>query len=563
MKRSEFLKTFGAAPLAASPSEHELHDEVLDVKSFGATGDGTTDDAGAIQAALDAGAGGSIYLPTGTYNVGAELTVSANSELVFAGGATLSASGGSNLLNLATGCRLLNPRLTEARPYNSIPDFSSGINVDGASGIEIIGGYVDRFTASNIRIVDSSNIHIRGMEITLAGDKTVNRGRGIRLAQGQNRDISVRDCYIHRNGHHGIQALDSSFRPTPVVVGIVVADNLLIDNGDNGVDLLGVEDFAVTGNVCYDNGDNEASPGGGQGVHVGGYGTRGAGTQYGTIVGNTCRDHVAGFGIEVVNTRYCTIGDNSMYSNDFAGLVVRDECQHVTVTGNVASANQDGIRIDGTNSACKHIVLTGNVCTENVRDGIRVDTCSLVSLGPNVCNNNGVTQPGAGILIRNGENNQVSGVLVADDQASPTQEFGLRLDRETAIDFANIKGSGNVSALISLNSCTNVRSDQSQTQVTLRDADIIAVDVSQGDLFSVTLGGDRTMGLPTNAFPGKRITFLVTQDARGSHDLEWDDDYHEDWRNTGNRAFARSTISFMFVSGATGWIQEGAQFRYQ
>ena len=68
--------------------------EVVNVKSFGALGDGTTDDTAAIQAAIDAlahsggvagagipGVGGVIYFPTGIYVTSAPLTINAADDL--------------------------------------------------------------------------------------------------------------------------------------------------------------------------------------------------------------------------------------------------------------------------------------------------------------------------------------------------------------------------------------------------------------------------------------------------------------------------------------------------
>lgn len=65
--------------------------EVIDVKDFGATGNGTTPDDAAIQAALNAVPvnGATVRLPTGTYLMRNTLLVKSNTRIVAASGATL------------------------------------------------------------------------------------------------------------------------------------------------------------------------------------------------------------------------------------------------------------------------------------------------------------------------------------------------------------------------------------------------------------------------------------------------------------------------------------------
>jgi hypothetical protein len=61
--------------------------DMLSVKDFGATGDGTTDDTAAIQSAINAApsTGAIIYLPTGTYRITAALTWSGKNALRLTG----------------------------------------------------------------------------------------------------------------------------------------------------------------------------------------------------------------------------------------------------------------------------------------------------------------------------------------------------------------------------------------------------------------------------------------------------------------------------------------------
>lgn len=60
------------------------------------------------------------------------------------------------------------------------------------------------------------------------------------------------------------------------------------------------------------------------------------------------------------------------------------------------------------------------------------------------------------------------------------------------------------------------------TPVTLTDAATIATDASLGTTFRVTLGGNRTLGNPTNPTDGQRCIWEVSQDATGGRTLAAD-----------------------------------------
>ena len=62
---------------------------------------------------------------------------------------------------------------------------------------------------------------------------------------------------------------------------------------------------------------------------------------------------------------------------------------------------------------------------------------------------------------------------------------------------------------------------QRGTPVALTDGATIAVDLSLGNNFSVTLGGARTLGDPTNATAGQSGVIVVTQDGTGSRTLAY------------------------------------------
>nr|BAR24414.1 phage-related tail fiber protein [uncultured Mediterranean phage uvMED] len=62
---------------------------------------------------------------------------------------------------------------------------------------------------------------------------------------------------------------------------------------------------------------------------------------------------------------------------------------------------------------------------------------------------------------------------------------------------------------------------QRGTPVALTDGATIAVDMSLGNNFSVTLGGNRTLGDPTNVTAGQSGVIVVTQDGTGSRTLAY------------------------------------------
>jgi hypothetical protein len=63
--------------------------------------------------------------------------------------------------------------------------------------------------------------------------------------------------------------------------------------------------------------------------------------------------------------------------------------------------------------------------------------------------------------------------------------------------------------------------DLPDTKVALTDAATIALDCSKGKVFTVTLGGNRVLGNPTNARVGVEYTIMAKQDGTGSRLLTY------------------------------------------
>lgn len=96
--------------------------------------------------------------------------------------------------------------------------------------------------------------------------------------------------------------------------------------------------------------------------------------------------------------------------------------------------------------------------------------------------------------------------------------------------------------------------------VTLTDAATIALDASKGTSFKVVLGGNRTMGAPTNPSVGQRISIRVVQDGVGGRTLAWNAVWHLTWSDTGNTSNKQTSIQFEY-DGST-WNQVSSQTPY-
>jgi len=96
------------------------------------------------------------------------------------------------------------------------------------------------------------------------------------------------------------------------------------------------------------------------------------------------------------------------------------------------------------------------------------------------------------------------------------------------------------------------------TPVALTDAATIAVDASLGNLFRVTLGGNRTMGVPSTPSDGQQIMLEITQDGTGGRTITWPS-------STGGYAFdvsppilttapgGRDYLRFVYDLGSARW----------
>jgi hypothetical protein len=126
----------------------------------------------------------------------------------------------------------------------------------------------------------------------------------------------------------------------------------------------------------------------------------------------------------------------------------------------------------------------------------------------------------------------VSGTLMTDNLSSGRVWIGNASNEAVEVSLSGDVSMDNT-GLTSINTGVIVNSDISDTAAisltktrhvvtVLTDASNISLDSSTGTQWTVTLGGNRTLSNPTNAYNGQVFLVAVKQDGTGSRTLSYD-----------------------------------------
>lgn len=244
------------------------------VLGFGATGDGVTDDARAIQAALDAAqAGATVSFPPGTYVVGSPIRLTSSIRLTGAGPTVstlrFSGTGGALLLGIDVHDIRITDLALVGTGLDAVAEENGGIalRVTQGDGEVAVNLTVERVAVSGFR---STGIAVTGSGRAVATGVTVRdcrfadlglhgvlgyyvrdyRVEGCRLERiGRSgtifprcRDVVVRDCAVRTTGWHGIEVGDET-------EGFLITGNAIEDSGDHAGIL--VEQAAHRGIIAH------------------------------------------------------------------------------------------------------------------------------------------------------------------------------------------------------------------------------------------------------------------------------------------------------------------------
>ena len=96
----------------------------------------------------------------------------------------------------------------------------------------------------------------------------------------------------------------------------------------------------------------------------------------------------------------------------------------------------------------------------------------------------------------------------------------ILLDASGNVNLAQTQGNVNINTT-GVSAKLYVQGNSASNVYALTDGATITPDFSQGNNFSVTLGGNRTLANPTNMTVGQSGVFYITQDGTGSRTLAY------------------------------------------
>jgi Pectate lyase superfamily protein/Right handed beta helix region len=335
-------------PIAASAA-------VINVTTYGATGNGTTDDTASIQNALNAvpADGAEVYVPAGNYKITA--TIKIKSKTRFRGDGMRAsrifwgATADGDLIENADQANGNTGIIIEDLEIDGNRASSYNANVFAGFGIEL--GNVTDFHVERCYIHD---VVRDGIDVTgVAGS-----------GSGYSQKGFITNNLITGNGRPytegGITYQDGAGVGIIIATDIVIANNVITGNSSVGVHLEKnnaaevLEEISISDNIIR---NNVAG-----GVYVVGHSGSGGEAEHISITGNTIEN--VGEGIRIENARHYLVASNRISVTVRHGIRVHAAISiDGTISGNhiydvgSGGSERDGININTTQS---RISITGN-----------------------------------------------------------------------------------------------------------------------------------------------------------------------------------------------------------
>ncbi len=381
----------------------------VNVRDFGAKGDGKSDDTRAINAAISAASDGLFEFPKGSYRITETIEIDLSSY----GTIGLSGRGASaNIIMAGEGPAF---RFIGSHDKGSaLPASVKQITWDKErmpliDAIEIIG---DHINADGIELKNTLMPTLRALLIR-------NVRNGIHLTS-RNRNVLIDASHVYNNSGVGI------FLDQVNIHQFIISDSHISYCKKGGIKVINSEirNFQITGNDIEYNCDPEGTPSADILVDC----TQGGSVREGTISGNTIQAIPSPGG---ANIRFLGLSSNP----DKIGLW--------SITGNHISNQELNIHLENT----RGISITGNTFIRGYNRHLLINNGRNLIINGNVFDHNEdyfPSQPPAygGILLSRGENVILSDNIIDSSGNGNTEEGGaivVKDSQEISISACHIK----------------------------------------------------------------------------------------------------------------------------
>jgi len=371
------------------------------VRDFGASGDGRTDDTDAIEHALEQG-DGTLTFPTGIYRISRTIRIPLSER----GRTTIDGSGGTAKVVMAAAgpaFHLLGTHDRTADPGQFKPEIWRLERMPTVRDIEIEGAHRN-----------ASGLLVEGtMQSTFSGILLRELWDGIRI-HGRVRNVIISHCHIYHNRNVGV-FLDR----TNLHQAIISASHISY-NATAGIKIVGseVRNLQITGNdIEY----NYADTGSGAADILIDCSDAGSSVREVTIVSNTIQARVSSGG---ANVRIVGLDPKK---NHKAGLL--------TISGNLIGSQETNVHLH----ACRGVVVTGNVIYSGHQANLSIDDSRSIVVGPNSFDHNpdyGDKELCTGINIARSRDVQMTGSsLIACQSGHNTVSGAKQIERQGLVNI--------------------------------------------------------------------------------------------------------------------------------
>lgn len=386
---------------------------VINVKDYGAVGDGSTDDSVAIAEAIAAATPGqAVFFPnsSGAYIITAPIVTAAQGIKIFGNGAVISGLSWTQFQFLrfsgAAQCVVEGLTFFGNSPASATSLGLAHIEVIDSTDITIRNCWFNTSASSGVWVTGAcSHVSIVGNRFTgnfcaiFSDDNTVSQPTFLLIANNVIEDGLSATSKVNYSG--GIKV--SGVGTANTTAGHSITGNVITRPGQMGIEIQGqINDCTISGNSVNDadfgisvSDSLRATVSGNSVKAASNYGIEVASNSAGCAVsGNTIDGHDAGgsrvtdVGISISGSSDCTATGNVV--RNFSGTGIQTFiCNNITITGNtIRSQEGNGVLLQGsyTCSVCSNIITS---VSNSMRLGVIIDASGSTGAyaGFTICNN--------------------------------------------------------------------------------------------------------------------------------------------------------------------------------